>query len=127
MGQHRNTRGGALLAVLVMSVVMAIAATLALETSRDLLLGARALRTSAAAQAAAEFGIAETADTYNGWDSIATGEILDADGEVLTRAKAEMVYLPAERLSLLPDSLKEAMTDLFAKMAPLCPPGLHKT
>jgi len=52
---------------------------------------------------------------------IATGEILDADGEVLTRARAEMVYLPAARLSLLPDHLKEAMTVLFTKMASLCP------
>ncbi len=91
MGQHRNTRGGALLAVLVMSVVMAIAATLALETSRDLLLGARALRTSAAAQAAAEFGIAETADTYHGWDSIATGEILTLD-EVLISSMSGAFY-----------------------------------
>ena len=57
---------------------------------------------------------------------IAVGEILDAHGEVLTRARAEMVYLPADRLSLLPDHLEEAMTALFAKMAPLCPKDLNR-
>jgi len=51
---------------------------------------------------------------------VATGEILDAKGEVLTRARAEMVYLPPERLSLMPDAIKDDMVALFARMAPLC-------
>ncbi len=52
---------------------------------------------------------------------IATGELLDADGNVLTRSRAEMVYLPPDRLELIPEGLKQAMEELFEKMAPLCP------
>jgi acyl-coenzyme A thioesterase PaaI-like protein len=54
---------------------------------------------------------------------VAKGEILDANGEVLTRARAEMVYLPAERLTLISDDLKADMTALFAQMATLCSAG----
>ncbi len=51
---------------------------------------------------------------------VATGEILDASGEVLTRARAQMVYLPAHRLPLLSDGLKDDMVKLFAQMETLC-------
>ncbi len=72
-----NTRGFALLAALVMSVVMAIAATVILSTANDLLLGARAMRTSAAAQAAAEYGLDQTENEWPNWAAMLPGEVLD--------------------------------------------------
>lgn len=51
---------------------------------------------------------------------VATGEILDADGDVLTHARAQMVYLPADRLALISDQLKEDMVALFAQMQTVC-------
>lgn len=47
---------------------------------------------------------------------IATGEILDAEGTVLATARAEMVRLPASRLKLIPQKLKDDMEQLFAEM-----------
>jgi len=52
---------------------------------------------------------------------IATGEILDADGIVLTTARAEMVRLPESRLELIPAQLKDDMATLFSDMEKLCP------
>ncbi|NWG76155.1 MAG: PaaI family thioesterase, partial [Rubrivivax sp.] len=47
----------------------------------------------------------------------ATGLIVDHRGATLTRAWADIVYLPEKRLSLISPPLREAMLELFQKIA----------
>lgn len=51
---------------------------------------------------------------------IASGEILDAGGTVLTTARAEMIRLPTDRLELIPSQLKRDMEQLFSDMERIC-------
>lgn len=44
------------------------------------------------------------------------GTILDANGTLLTRAMAEIVYLPEKRLALISPPLREAMLRLFKQI-----------
>ncbi|MBW2127919.1 MAG: PaaI family thioesterase [Deltaproteobacteria bacterium] len=43
-------------------------------------------------------------------------EVADHEGAVLTRAKGEFVQLPEERLSMVPEGLKEDMNFLFERL-----------
>jgi len=44
------------------------------------------------------------------------GEILDSEGRVLARSKAEFVMVSEEKLSSVPEGLKRDMKELFMKM-----------
>jgi uncharacterized protein (TIGR00369 family) len=48
-------------------------------------------------------------------------EILNGDGQILAKAKGELVELPPERLSFVPDAMKKQMTDLFNRFEALSP------
>jgi acyl-CoA thioesterase FadM len=46
-------------------------------------------------------------------------EILNAEGQVLSKAKGEFVELPPERLSVVPETMKRQMADLFDRFESL--------
>ncbi len=49
----------------------------------------------------------------------AKAEVCDQEGTVLTRARGEFIVLPEERLSMVPDGLKQDMNELFQRLSPL--------
>ena len=51
---------------------------------------------------------------------IASGAIVDKNDRILATARAEIVYVPEERLDKLPQHLKDDMIALYAEMEKLC-------
>ena len=51
---------------------------------------------------------------------IASGAIVDGRDRILATARAEIVFLPEERLDKLPQNLKDDMHALYAEMEKLC-------
>ena len=47
----------------------------------------------------------------------AKAEVCDQEGMLFARAKGEFIVLPEERLSMVPDGLKQDMKDLFAHLS----------
>lgn len=75
--RHRNTQGFAMPVVLFTLVIMSIMAVAMVDRAMTSAGASRAVRSMASAEAAAEWGVREAADTYLGWDSIATGETIE--------------------------------------------------
>ena len=57
----------------------------------------------------------------------AQAKIIDAQGQILSKAAGEFVELPPERLSAVPDSIKKEMADLFRKVRTINDPAFLDT